>query len=246
MIFQKLLSSLMQTNKKNHRRLNLTRTLPMQTKYTLALENDFSHRAFSEERAPLNRGFWRQKIFEVPDLECAQKSMDLEIGTGNGFHFTHHALKYPERCLVGLEIKYRPLYLAIKRTLAGGAKNAAICRVHAFNLNDVFAPNEINNIFVHFPDPWTSPNKPKNRVMNRQLLMQLYELQRADSTLEFKTDSREMFLWALEEVKATPYKVLAQTLDLHKSEYAASNFITFFENLFLREQIEINYLLLQK
>lgn len=224
------------------RRLNLTRTLKTPNKYTRGLEEDFAEFAFSEERAPANKGKWRSQVFKVSD----EIPMDLEIGTGNGFHFGHRALTAPNRCIVGLELKYKPLYQAIRRTFKAGAKNAAMCRYHAFNIEDLFVEGEVNDIYIHFPDPWTSPKKPKNRVVNRSMLAILHQLQRPGSMIEFKTDSREMFLWALGEIAASPYKIEAQSLDLHKSEHAEGNFMTFFESLFVKDGIEINYIRLRR
>ena len=152
----------------------------------------------------------------------------------------------PERCLVGLELKYKPLSQAIGRAVRGGAKNAAMCRFHAFNIEELFSAGEINDIFIHFPDPWTSPKKPKNRVVNRALLQILHRLQRPGSMIEFKTDSREMFLWALEEIAESPYEIERQTLNLHQSEWVSENFMTFFESLFVKDGIEINYVRLRR
>jgi tRNA (guanine-N7-)-methyltransferase len=224
------------------RRLNLTSTLPAPNKYTRGLEGEFSHRAFSEERAPQNKGVWRSKVFGVSE----ETPMDLEIGTGNGFHFGHRALTAPSRCIVGLELKYKPLYQAIRRPLKAGAMNAAMCRFHSFNVDEIFTEGEINDVYIHFPDPWTSPKKPRNRIVNRHSLAVLHGLQRPGSMIEFKTDSREMFLWALEEIEASPYKVEAQTLNLHRSEFAAGNFQTFFESIFVKEGVEINFIRLRR
>lgn len=224
--------------------INLTRTLPIQTAYSLALDNEFKDVAFNEERAPLNKGQWRSQVFKVNE----DVPLDVEIGTGAGMHFAYHANKYPSRCLVGLELKYKPLIQSIRRAKAGGSQNSAICRYHAFNLDLLFAQNEINNVYIHFPDPWTSPNKPKNRVVNRIILKWIFEMQESGSFIEFKTDSREYFLWALEEIKASPYKIEFQTLDLysHDNEYKNNNFATTFEKIFIRQNIEINYIKLVK
>lgn len=224
------------------RRLNLTRTLKKPNIYTTSLDGEFSRFAFNEERAPLNKGKWRSEIFAADEA----KPMDVEIGTGNGFHFGHRATTVTDRLLVGLEIKYKPLVQSIRRAVKAGSTNAAICRYHAFNIADLFEKDEVNDIFIHFPDPWTSPKKPKNRVMNRAILELLHGLQRPGSKIEFKTDSREMFLWALKEIEQSPYEIEFQTLDLHKSEKAATNFVTFFEKIFLEEGIQINYALLKR
>lgn len=224
--------------------INLTRTLPIQTEYSAALENEYKAVAFSEERAPLNKALWRSQVFGVGIAH----PVDVEIGTGAGMHFAHRATKHPERSLVGLELKYKPLIQSIRRAKAAGCVNAAVCRYHAFNLDLLFDKEEINHVFIHFPDPWTSPRKPKNRVVNRILLNWIFEMQRAGSFLEFKTDSREYFLWALEEIKETKYRVEFQTLDLYaeNNQYKENNFPTTFENIFIRQGIEINYIRLVK
>ena len=73
---------------KNSLRVNLTSQLKHQTYYTLALNGEFRERAFSEERAPEQKGNWRG-VFGVGK----EHPIDLEIGTGTGYHFQHHALK---------------------------------------------------------------------------------------------------------------------------------------------------------
>ena len=228
--------------------INLTRTLPKPTAYSLALDNEYKDVAFNEERAPENRGQWLQKVFKSP----VGTPIDLEIGTGTGLHFAFQAEKNPDRCIIGMELKYKPLIQSIRRAYAKDNNRnkikAAICRYHAFNLDLLFEANEINNVYIHFPDPWTSPHKPKNRVVNRILLRSIYQMQKPNSFLEFKTDSREYFLWALNEIKNTPYKIEFQTLNLYSENgiYKDQNFQTTFEKIFIKQGIEINYIKLIK
>lgn len=220
--------------------INITSTLPRQTIYSLALNGEFSHVAFDEVRVLENKSLWRKKVFKVPEAT----PVDLEIGTGTGIHFALQAQKNPSRCIIGMELKYKPLIQSIRRALVGGCKNAAITRYHAFNIDKIFAAQELDNVYIHFPDPWTSPKKPKNRVVNRVILQWLYEMQRPGSFLEFKTDSREYFLWALEEIKASPYKVEFETLNLYEKEtkYLSENVQTTFEKIFVKQGIDINYI----
>lgn len=222
--------------------LSLTRTIPKPTYYISAIDTEYAEYAFNEERAPLFKGIWHSEVFNV----SSETPLDLEFGTGNGGHFSHHANTYPERCLVGFELKYKPLIQSIRRTLLGGAKNARILRYHAHNADLAFAPNEINNVYVHFPDPWERPKKFKNRIICETFLKRLFELQRPGSFVEFKTDSRPYFLWALNEIAKTPYVLEFQTLDLHNSPLAENNFITTFEKIFLAEGLPINACRLRK
>lgn len=222
--------------------ISRTKHLKHQTYYTEALNGEFKEHAFDEERSPLNKGQWRSHVFKV----SPEAPIDLEIGTGNGKHFQHHAKTFPNRCLVGLELKYKPLIQTIRGALRNGCENARICRYHAMNIDLLFAEQELNDIYIHFPDPWTSPRKPKNRFVNRRVLGLLHGLQRPGAKIEFKTDSREYFLWALEEIKNSPYKIEFETLNLHQSEVVESNFITQFERIFMRQGIDINFVRLRR
>lgn len=232
----------MENNQKVRRQINITKDLPRQNAYTLALNGEYSHVAFDEQRAPANKGLWRSSVFKVDQ----NVPMDLEVGTGAGHHFAWYTQKNPSRCLVGIELKYKPLIQTIRRAVTAGAKNAAVCRFHAFNLDELFQPQELNNVFIHFPDPWTSPKKPKNRFVCKENLDLLWELQKPGSIIEFKTDSRVYFDWSLEEIAASKYTVLGQSFDLHKSEFNAENFQTGFEKIFMKQNIQINFIRLLK
>lgn len=232
----------MSENEFKRPQINLTKDLRIPNYYTQAIDGEFRDFAFNEERTPLNKGKWRSEIFKVP----VETPVDLEIGTGNGNHFQHHSLKHPDRCLVGIELKYKPLIQTIRGCLRKGAQNARICRYHAMNIDLMFEPGELNNIFIHFPDPWVTPRKPKNRFVNARVLDLLYEMQRPGSYLDFKTDSREYFLWSMEQIRESKYKIVFETLNLHQTEMAQENFVTQFERIFMRQGIEINFVRLQK
>ncbi len=222
--------------------INITRNLKSHNYYTESLDGEFKEFAFNEERAPLNKGKWHSEIFKTN----FETPLDLEIGTGNGRHFQHRAVQFPERCLVGIELKYKPLIQTIRGCLRQGAKNARICRYHAMNIDLMFEPGELNNVYIHFPDPWVSPRKPQNRFVNARVLDWLFEMQRPGSVLEFKTDSRESFLWSLEQIQKSKYKIEFETLNLHQTEMAKENFVTQFEKIFMKIGIEINFVRLRR
>jgi tRNA (guanine-N7-)-methyltransferase len=225
-------------------RINLTRTLKNPNYYTLALDGEFKDFAFNEERTPLNRGVWRSEIFKTAE----STPMDLEIGTGNGTHFQQHALKHPDRRLVGIEVKYKPMIQSIRGALRQGATNAKICRYDAMNLDLMFAPQELNDVYIHFPDPWVTPRKPNHRIVNSRILDLLWDMQRPGSIINFKTDNREYYLWAMEQIRLSKYKIIFETQNLHaeKNEFSENNFKTQFENIFMRQGIEINLVRLQR
>ncbi len=226
-------------------RINITKTrdITTPTYYVQAIQTEFKDFAYDEDRAVELRGHWRKKSFGVDD---GNWPLDLEIGTGNGFFFAHRAQAEPGRLLVGLELKFKPLIQSIRRALKAGAANARIARYHANFLENLFSPGEINHVFVHHPDPWTKRSTQKHRLLKAEYLIKLHGLQKADCFVDFKTDSREYFFWALEQFKQTPYIFERYSENLHSSEWSGENFTTFFERMFLEKGQPIFYLRVRK
>jgi tRNA (guanine-N7-)-methyltransferase len=224
------------------KRISISRDLRCPNQYVHMMDAEFAPWALNEERAPLFKGQWRAQGFGVDDTI----PLDLEIGTGNGIHFAHYAVTQPERRLLGIELKYKPLVQSIRRALRGGAANAKILRYNACLLKDLFAMAELNDVFIHFPDPWPRKNQWKHRLVTTEFLCELSELQRPGSRIYFKTDSRCYYDWAVERLEGAPYNIICLTDDLHHSEWKDSNFVTHFEGLFLRQGLPIHQVILEK
>jgi tRNA (guanine-N7-)-methyltransferase len=218
-----------------------TRAIKNPHYYVSALTGEYAHLAYDEERARALRGKWRQSIGVGED-----HPMDLEIGTGNGYFFAHQVTRAPERFLLGLEIKFKPLIQSVRRASLNGSHNFRGIRYDGRFADLLFAPNELNNVFIHHPDPWERPKKFKHRLLSKEFLTKLYALQIEGSFVDIKTDSKNYFDWALQQIAQSAYQVERLTYDLHQSEWAQENFITYFESLFLKKSQPIYYLRLKK
>ncbi|MCB0350998.1 MAG: tRNA (guanosine(46)-N7)-methyltransferase TrmB [Bdellovibrionales bacterium] len=215
-----------------------TRAISNPTYYVDALNGEFADYAFNEERAEEFRGRWREAAFGA----TVQDALDVEIGTGNGYFFAHQSSTHTDRLLLGIEIKFKPLIQSIRRALKLNVKNARVARFNASFLENIFDEQEINNVFIHHPDPWNKNSKHKRRLMKSDFLKKLYTLQKPGSFLEFKTDSQDYFFWALEEFKNSSYKLERYSEDLHGSDWRDENFITHFEKIYMEKGQPIYYL----
>lgn len=206
------------------------------------LLEDFSDCALDEVRALDFKGQWAN-FFPQQKFEY----VDLEIGTGNGLHFAHRSLSHPERLMLGIEIKFKPLIQTIRRArLYAEKQNAVMMRFNAYQIENLFQDNEINNIYIHHPDPWPKQKHWKHRLIQTEYLERLHKIQKVGSFIDFKTDSKCYFDWATEIFKSSPYKVTKYTTDLHHSEFAKDNFVTHFEKIFLKKGQPIFYAQLTK
>ncbi len=223
-------------------RMALTRTLKVPTEYATALNGEWSRWAFNEERAVEFKGKWRSEVFGVAD----DHPLDLEIGTGNGYHFAHLAKSLPGHSILGIELKFKPLIQSIRRACRGGAENARIVRYDAGHLQNLFAEREINDVYIHFPDPWGKKRHWKHRLIQTEFLDLLHHLMRKNSVVDFKTDSADYFAWATERFHASQFEVTRETRDLHGSAWKDQNFVTHFEQIFLSQGLPIHYARLEK
>jgi tRNA (guanine-N7-)-methyltransferase len=210
-------------------------------RYAVMADQDYAQWVYTEPRAAKQKGEWRH-AFGIAE----EDPIDLEVGIGNGFFFEHLCRSNPEKHFLGVELKFKPLIQTIKRVLRAGNKNGRVIRYDATDLDEIFAPNELNNVFIFFPDPWPKKRHHKNRLLTFAFFMTLFHLQRPGSTLEIKTDSEEYFQWILERVPTTPYEVEAQTDNLHESGWASGNFLTHFEKLWSGKGLKTHYLKLRK
>jgi tRNA (guanine-N7-)-methyltransferase len=222
--------------------LQKTRYVEFRNPYVSIAQQEEENGVFLEDAARARRGNWRKSTFGVSD----DTPLDLEIGVGNGEFLAHHSAAHPERCVLGIERKFKPLVQSLKRLQRAELENAAVLRYQADHLEDIFAPGELNNIFLFFPDPWPKARHHKNRLVNDDFLKSTFMLQRSGARFEIKTDNDAYFEWILEVVKKSEYETEAQTADLHNSPWNESNFMTQFERLWTGKGLKTKYLRLRR
>ena len=209
--------------------------------YVELMYTEFKDWSF-DETAFENRGLWRSKVFSCDH----ERPLDLEIGTGNGTHFAKLTENFSERNFIGLELKFKTLVQSIRRVVRAGCTNGRMARYRAEGVKELFEKEEINNVYIHFPDPWPKKRHNKNRLIQTQFLIDLFSVMKADSFVEFKTDDYNYFKWAMAYFRTSPFTIQFYSEDLHNSFRKDKNFVTHFESLFLAKQQPIYYCRLKK
>jgi len=210
-------------------------------KYVRLAHEDYRPWVVEVDECPPFKGLWREKMGLQPD-----DPLDLEIGTGNGYYFEYRCRTFQQRGLVGIELKYKPLIQTVKRALLTGHKHFKVVRYDASYIQSMFTENELNDVFIFFPDPWEKRRENKHRLINSEFLMALHRIQRPGTRLTIKTDSESYYNWICEVLKSSPYKVVATETDLHNSKWAEGNFQTHFERLWTRKGRKTFYVQLDR
>lgn len=157
----------------------------------------------------------------------------VEIGMGKGKFICEMARRFPDINYVGIE-KYSSVLLRALQKMAGDPlPNLKFIRMDAEEITEVFGRDEVDRIYLNFSDPWPKDRHAKRRLPSRQFLARYEQFLRAQGDLEFKTDNRGLFDFALEELSHTDWKIRKMTYDLHHDEeMAQGNVMTEYEERF--------------
>ncbi|MBQ6955756.1 MAG: tRNA (guanosine(46)-N7)-methyltransferase TrmB [Bacteroidales bacterium] len=167
----------------------------------------------------------------------------LELGCGKGEYTIAMARQLPDQNYIGVDIKGARLWRGAKTSNEENMANVAFIRTRIELIDRFFAPDEVSEIWVTFPDP--QPKKPNKRLTSQRFLSLYSHFLKPGSPINLKTDSRELFDYTLEEViPAAGLQVDIATPDLYASGYGgmATAVQTFYESMFLAQGKPITYL----
>lgn len=157
----------------------------------------------------------------------------IEIGMGKG-QFIHTLAKLnPEINYIGIEKYSSVLLRAIQKMEQEELPNLKFIRMDAERITEVFAPGEVDKIYLNFSDPWPKDRHARRRLPSAEFLNRYHLILKKDGKLEFKTDNRDLFDFAVEQLDVAGWKADYITYDLHHDEkLMQGNIMTEYEEKF--------------
>ena len=157
----------------------------------------------------------------------------IEIGMGKGRFIHTMAKEHPDINFVGIEKYSSVLLRAIQKMEEEELPNLKFIRMDAEDIAKVFGPGEVDRIYLNFSDPWPKDRHAKRRLPSREFLGRYDVILKREGRLEFKTDNRDLFDFAVEELEPAGWKAQAITYDLHRDEaLMQGNVMTEYEERF--------------
>ena len=117
--------------------------------------------------------------------------------------------------LIAVEKVPDAMVVAMERARDAGLKNVLFIDADAALLPDMFAPEEIDWIYINFCDPWPKSNQAKRRLTHHNFLNQYRKVLKAGGEIHFKTDNDKLFEWSVEEIPQYGWALREVTRDLH-------------------------------
>lgn len=158
------------------------------------------------------KGKWKKDRFNN------ENPLYIEVGMGKGRFITELARLNPDINYIGIEKYSSVLIRAVQKMEEEPLPNLCFIRMDAEDIEAVFEKGEVDRIYLNFSDPWPKDRHAKRRLPSRQFLKRFDNVLAKDGVIEFKTDNRDLFDFALEEAPQAGWNVLKKTFDLHNDE----------------------------
>ena len=186
------------------------------------------------------RGCWRQVFGN-------KKPIRIEIGMGKGRFILTMAKKHPNINFIGIERYSSVLLRAVEKYDTDEFKdlqNVRFICIDARRIEEVFAKDEVERIYLNFSDPWPKARHAKRRLTSVEFLERYEKVLKPYGKLEFKTDNTELFKFSLEQIKEAGWTLQNFTYDLHHNEEMnQGNIMTEYEEKFSSKGNPINKLI---
>lgn len=193
------------------------------------------------------RGNWASMQFNN------QKPITLELACGKGEYTIGQSEFYPDRNFIGVDIKGNRMWIGAKHALDNSIANVAFLRTRIDHLQNLFAEQEVEEIWIIFPDPQLQANRERNRLTSSVFIERYRKILKTGGIVQLKTDNFPLFLYTQEVIAEMGLTTLCESTDVYADlEKGENRFLcgrerelrirTYYEGLWLKDGRKINYI----
>lgn len=185
------------------------------------------------------KGAWNSAFFKNNNL------LVLELGCGKGEYTVALAQQYPDKNFVGIDIKGARFWRGAKTAVETQLNNVAFLRTQIELIEFAFGNNEVDEIWITFPDPQIKYKRTKHRMTNMEFLERYKRILKPDGIVNLKTDSEFMHGYTLGLLHGLGHEILYANHDVynnHGSPDEVTSIQTFYEGQYLKQNKPITYI----
>ncbi len=184
------------------------------------------------------KGKWNSEIFKNDN------QLVLELGCGKGEYTVGLATKFPDKNYIGVDIKGARMWRGAKTSNENKLQNVAFLRTRIEFITSFFTTDEVDEIWVTFPDPHPGGKNSNKRLTSPWFLNLYRHFLRNKGIVHLKTDNAELFSYTKSVAEYNEQEILFSSDDLY-SEALPDDILsirTHYENIFLKAGLKINYI----
>ena len=168
----------------------------------------------------------------------------LELACGKGEYSVNLGREHKDNNYIGVDIKGNRIYTGAKAALTEGLSNVGFLRIGIGQITNYFAPCEVDNIWIIFPDPFLRKGKAKNRLTHERFLALYQQILKPGARINLKTDSKELYDFTQEVVAEQKCIIHENIADIYGKGLATGPLAiqTFYEKMHLLDNRTIYYI----
>ncbi len=175
------------------------------------------------------KGRWQTELFHN------DHPIHIEIGMGKGQFILELSKRNPDINYIGIE-RYSSVLLRAVEKIQGIDSHAPqvseasaqavdehpnlrfLC-MDAADLSEIFAPGEVDRIYLNFSDPWPKARHARRRLTSSEYFNRYDKVLARGGQVEFKTDNFGLFDFSVETLEESDcWSMIECTRDLHHHE----------------------------
>lgn len=168
----------------------------------------------------------------------------LELACGRGEYTIGLAKMYPNQNCIGVDVKGNRMYIGAKQALDSGLHHVAFLRTQIEMIATYFAPGEVDEIWITFPDPQLRISKAKKRLTHPRFLRLYQSILKPGGLIHLKTDSPDLFRFTL--TVARMYNITLHSVqdDVYADPHRAAvlNIQTHYEKMDIAQSRRVHYI----
>ena len=170
----------------------------------------------------------------------------LELGCGKGEYTIGLATKHPEKNFIGVDVKGNRIWSGAKHALENKLANVGFLRTRIDFIDHCFGQNEIDEIWITFPDPQPQSTRERKRLTHMMFINRYRKFLKPGGIIHLKTDSTGFYEYTLQVISENNLELIWETNDLyHNCPVGRSELIeikTYYEQLFTAKGEDIKYI----
>jgi tRNA (guanine-N7-)-methyltransferase len=184
------------------------------------------------------KGKWNKVIFKN------ENPIILELGCGKGEYTVGLASRFPDNNYIGIDIKGARMWRGAKTAKEQKLSNVAFLRMRIEFINSFFSTDEIDEIWIIFPDPHPGGRNSNKRLTSPWFLNTYRLFLKNKGLVHLKTDNLELYNYTKTIVINNKLETTFATNDLYSENFSDDilSIRTHYEKIFLNEGLKINYL----